>query len=254
MLLLDLSMEAPIITVPRNSDSEDNLEINLGSLQLSNVVRVVQGDGPLDPHAVVQARCTATVPDSHHGYWTQDQSTLYMGGLEFYVVRDGKAGRNIVQQYDAGTQLYMTRPLKDPAQRVPGFELAIEMPSLRACLDDVEYRMITTLASENTSEALRTPAGAVWLAQRLHTDGAAGEHHLECVCGLVWCVVRQRRYWCMHRLDAVDAPLHGEAPALQLGPTFIKAGDAISVRVTVNIGQVLCGCVRNCDGCSCAIV
>lgn len=91
---------------------------------------------------------------------------LYMGGLEFYVVRDGKAGRNIVQQYDAGTQLHLTRPLKDASTRVPGFELAIEMPSLRACLDDVEYHMITTLASENTAEALRTPGGAQWLAQR----------------------------------------------------------------------------------------
>lgn len=54
VLLLDLSMEAPVITVPRTSDSEDNLEINLGSLQLSNVVRLVQGNGPLDPLAVVQ--------------------------------------------------------------------------------------------------------------------------------------------------------------------------------------------------------
>lgn len=151
----------------------------------------------------------------------QDQSTLYMGGLEFFVVRNGQAGRNIVQQYDAGTQLYLTRPLKDAAAQVPGFELAIEMPSLRACLDDVEYRMITTLASENTAEALRTPGGAQWLATRYNDQEADDEQ--------------------VHELDDHAAPeslLPDAAPELQLGPTFIGAGDAVAVRVTVNIGQV----------------
>ncbi len=54
LLLLDLSMEAPVITMPRHSDSEDNIEVNLGSLQLSNVIGMVGGAHPLSGDAVVQ--------------------------------------------------------------------------------------------------------------------------------------------------------------------------------------------------------
>jgi hypothetical protein len=36
LLLLDVEMAAPVITIPRNSNSRDALEVDLGTLKLTN--------------------------------------------------------------------------------------------------------------------------------------------------------------------------------------------------------------------------
>ncbi len=177
-----------------------------------------------------------------------------MGGLECFVVRDGVAGRNIVQQYDTGTQLYLKRPLRDPAHSIPGFELSIEMPSIKACLADVEYAMITTLASENTTEHVVLPAGAAWMVARHggrtsgdvvvddHEQGGGAavgggggiqETHTQLGGGGDDDTTQQA-------VTTAGVSVGGEA--LELGPGFIGSTDTIAVRVAVNIGQV-CVCM-----------
>lgn len=44
ILELKVSMEAPNITMPRSSDSSDGIEVDLGSLRLSNAVAWRNGD------------------------------------------------------------------------------------------------------------------------------------------------------------------------------------------------------------------
>lgn len=48
ILTLDVSMEAPVITMPRCSSSSDTVEIDLGSLHLSNAVAWRDGDSTSD--------------------------------------------------------------------------------------------------------------------------------------------------------------------------------------------------------------
>lgn len=48
ILQLNVSMEAPVITVPRSSHSRDAIEVDLGSLQLSNAVAWRNGSSVQD--------------------------------------------------------------------------------------------------------------------------------------------------------------------------------------------------------------
>ena len=49
VLVLDINMDAPVITMPRNSDSSDSLQLDLGSLHLSNTVSWRGGSSGDDP-------------------------------------------------------------------------------------------------------------------------------------------------------------------------------------------------------------
>lgn len=49
LILLDISMEAPVIILPRNSDSSDSLEVDLGKLTLANRVLCLGPALPTSP-------------------------------------------------------------------------------------------------------------------------------------------------------------------------------------------------------------
>lgn len=49
ILELNISMEAPNITMPRSSDSKDAIEVDLGSLRLNNAVAWRNGDSMKRP-------------------------------------------------------------------------------------------------------------------------------------------------------------------------------------------------------------
>ena len=53
LLLLDVEMEAPVITMPRCSDSRDALEVDLGHLQLRNALSWRGGAGAGDKQVCV---------------------------------------------------------------------------------------------------------------------------------------------------------------------------------------------------------
>ena len=40
---MDVKLAAPVITMPRSTDSSDSMQVDLGSLYLTNNVRFVQG-------------------------------------------------------------------------------------------------------------------------------------------------------------------------------------------------------------------
>ena len=45
LLVLDVEMNAPVITIPRNTDSLDALEVDLGTFTLSNRIAWIGGKG-----------------------------------------------------------------------------------------------------------------------------------------------------------------------------------------------------------------
>ena len=49
ILMLDIDMEAPVITMPRGSDSKDTIVVDLGSLHLGNRVTWRNGDSVDNP-------------------------------------------------------------------------------------------------------------------------------------------------------------------------------------------------------------
>ena len=64
VLQMDIEMEAPVISMPRSSDSEDSLQIDLGFLNLHNSLKWIGGSSPEDPQ-VNAASCVTMiwVPD-----------------------------------------------------------------------------------------------------------------------------------------------------------------------------------------------
>ena len=53
ILQMDIEMEAPVISMPRSSDSEDSLQIDLGFLNLHNSLKWIGGSSPEDPQVNV---------------------------------------------------------------------------------------------------------------------------------------------------------------------------------------------------------
>ena len=53
ILELNVTMEAPNITMPRNSDSKDAVHLDLGSFSLSNAVAWRRGDSFKDPQVIL---------------------------------------------------------------------------------------------------------------------------------------------------------------------------------------------------------
>lgn len=48
LLLMDVEADAPVITMPRSSDSQDFLEVDLGTLKMTNCINWRFGSSPRD--------------------------------------------------------------------------------------------------------------------------------------------------------------------------------------------------------------
>lgn len=57
ILQMDIEMEAPVISMPRSSDSEDSLQIDLGFLNLHNSLKWIGGSSPDDPQVSCLLHC-----------------------------------------------------------------------------------------------------------------------------------------------------------------------------------------------------
>lgn len=52
LLLMDVELNAPVITIPRSSDSLDALEVDLGTFTLSNHIAWFGGEGSVSDRKV----------------------------------------------------------------------------------------------------------------------------------------------------------------------------------------------------------
>ncbi|KAK9834254.1 hypothetical protein WJX81_000411 [Elliptochloris bilobata] len=159
LLLLDVEMVAPVITMPRCSDSRDALEVDLGHLQMRNALSWRGGAGAGDKKAVLL-----------------EEDWVVLRDMGAYVAEGGHRGDNLIRDYDAGMRIRLRRPLRDRFRRLPAFEVGLAIPSIKAALSDREFALITSVAGANVSEPLRIPAAALWLEERVlqHAD-ADGE-------------------------------------------------------------------------------
>lgn len=64
-----------------------------------------------------------------------------------------------------GMKITLRRPIYNPKLRVPGTDVAIDIPSVTAVLAESEYQFITSMAGDNFSEPLKVPQAAQWLQQ-----------------------------------------------------------------------------------------
>ncbi|GAV71650.1 DUF946 domain-containing protein/DUF1162 domain-containing protein/Chorein_N domain-containing protein [Cephalotus follicularis] len=137
-LMLDLSLDTPIIIVPSNSQSQDFLQLDFGQLKVTNEF-------------------------SWHGCPEKDPSAVRLDilhaeilGINMSVGIDGHVGKPMIQE-GQGFDVYVRRSLRDVFRKVPTFSLEVKVGHLRGMMSDKEYNVIVNCISMNLCEAPRLP-------------------------------------------------------------------------------------------------
>jgi len=147
VLLLDVDMHAPVITMPLSSFSEDSIQLDLGHLTLSNSIAWEEHSG----HRMLL-----------------DSMSIKVTGVTTSTVVGGKRSTDIIKLVqEDGFCLTLRRLLHGPAGVVPTQSMDVVVPEVDVDLKDREFRLIAAIASSNLNEPLNLPPGAVWLQREL---------------------------------------------------------------------------------------
>ncbi|XP_044485071.1 uncharacterized protein LOC123210663 isoform X2 [Mangifera indica] len=136
---LDLSLDTPIIIVPRNSVSKDFIQLDLGQLKVTNEINW-HGSSEKDPSAVHI--------DVLHAEIT---------GVNMSVGINGSLGKPMIQD-GQGLDIFVRRSLRDVFRKLPTFSLEVKVGSLHVVMSDKEYHVILNCTSMNLNEAPNLPA------------------------------------------------------------------------------------------------
>ena len=133
-LVMKLSMDAPLITMPHSSTSSSGVKADLGTLALENSIKRANTGELLD------------------------ESILHLSGVTLMPSSGEGDGASLIQLSDEGWTIRWQRPLgKLQDKSIPGFELDIDIPTLQGHLSDLEYQNVTTIASSNINEEIDLP-------------------------------------------------------------------------------------------------
>ncbi|WOH07393.1 hypothetical protein DCAR_0726823 [Daucus carota subsp. sativus] len=137
-LKLDLSLDTPIIIVPRNSMSKDFIQLDLGNLKVRNEF-------------------------SWHGYPENDPSAVHLDildaeiiGINMAVGIDGCLGKPMIRD-GQDIHIYVRRSLRDVFRKVPTLALEVKVGLLHCVMSDKEYTIILDCFSKNMNEEPNLP-------------------------------------------------------------------------------------------------
>ncbi|KAJ4956285.1 hypothetical protein NE237_013068 [Protea cynaroides] len=137
-LKLDLSLDTPIIILPRDSKSKDFLQLDLGQLQVRNEF-------------------------SWHGCPDNDASAVHLDvlhaeilGVNMAVGVNGLLGKPMIRE-GRGLHIYVCRSLRDVFRKVPTFSIEVKVGSLHGVISDKEYNVILDCAYTNIYEEPKLP-------------------------------------------------------------------------------------------------
>ncbi|XP_019431159.1 PREDICTED: uncharacterized protein LOC109338390 isoform X1 [Lupinus angustifolius] len=137
-LKLDLTLDTPIIVVPRNSISKDFIQLDLGKLHVKNEF-------------------------SWHGSHEGDPSAVHIDllhaqilGINMSVGINGCLGKSMVRECQ-GFDIFVRRSLRDVFRKVPTFSLEVKVDSLHGIMSDKEYKVILDCTYMNLAEEPRLP-------------------------------------------------------------------------------------------------
>ncbi|XVE82332.1 hypothetical protein DITRI_Ditri15bG0139900 [Diplodiscus trichospermus] len=137
-LKLDLTLDTPIIIVPRNSVSKEFIQLDVGLLKVTNEI-------------------------SWHGFPDKDPSAVHLDvlhaeilGVNMSVGIDGCIGKSLIRE-SRGLDVYVRRSLRDVFRKVPTFALEVKVGFLHGVMSDKEYDVIQNCTTMNLNEAPRLP-------------------------------------------------------------------------------------------------
>ncbi|XP_010500318.2 PREDICTED: uncharacterized protein LOC104777719 [Camelina sativa] len=137
-LKLDLSLDTPIIVVPRDSLSKDYIQLDLGQLEVSNDISW-HGCPEKDPSAV-----------------RVDVLHAKILGLNMSVGINGSIGKPMIRE-GQGLDIFVRRSLRDVFKKVPTVSVEVKIDFLHAVISDKEYDIIVSCTTMNLFEEPRLP-------------------------------------------------------------------------------------------------
>ncbi|XP_062223332.1 uncharacterized protein LOC133922148 [Phragmites australis] len=135
---LDLSLDTPIIIVPKNSQSEDYIQLDLGQLKVRNELSWHGGEES-DPSAV-----------------RLDILNAEINGINMAVGVNGTLGKCMIRE-GHGIKVEVRRSLRDVFRKVPLLSMKVQIRLLHGVMSDKEYNVITNCISTNLSETPNLP-------------------------------------------------------------------------------------------------
>ncbi|XP_042516642.1 uncharacterized protein LOC122090931 isoform X2 [Macadamia integrifolia] len=137
-LKLDISLDTPIIIIPRDSKSKDFLQLELGQLQVRNEF-IWHGCPDNDPSAV-----------------HLDVLHAEIVGINVAVGVNSHIGKPMIQEAQ-GLHVYVRRSLRDVFRKVPTFSVEVKVGSLHGAMSDKDYSVILDCAYMNINEEPKLP-------------------------------------------------------------------------------------------------
>jgi hypothetical protein len=158
-LLLDVSLDAPIVVLPLNSHSPDHLEIDLGTLLVKNRI-VWERRGALGGVSGSAAPAGAPALGDgclRHQKVLMDDMTVQLLNLSGWVISGGRRGDNFIRHMGDGITVDVRRTLLALPGPPPPMAVAVRMKVLVASLLDTEYHKILGILSGNFGETPNLP-------------------------------------------------------------------------------------------------
>jgi len=135
---LDLSLETPIIIVPKNSQSEDYIQFDLGQLKVRNEFSW-HGGKETDPSAV-----------------RLDVLHAEINGINMAVGVNGTLGKCMIRD-GRGINIEVRRSLRDVFKKVPILSMKFQIGLLHGVMSDKEYNVAISCISTNLSDTPNLP-------------------------------------------------------------------------------------------------
>lgn len=137
-LKLDLSLDTPIIIIPRHSLSKDSIQLDLSQLRVTNEFHWY-GFPEKDPSAV-----------------HVDVLHAEIFGINMAVGVDGFVGEPLIRE-GQGFDVYVRRSLRDVFRKVPTLSIEVKVGLLHGLMSDKEYSVILDCVYMNLYELPRLP-------------------------------------------------------------------------------------------------
>ncbi|KAH0638247.1 hypothetical protein KY289_038162, partial [Solanum tuberosum] len=135
---LDLSLDTPLIIVPRNSRSEDFMQLDLGHLRVQNEF------------------CWFGFPEKDPSAVHLDILDAEILGINMAVGINGHIGKPMIRE-GRDIHVYVRRSLRDVFRKVPTFVLEVKVGLLHGMMTDKEYNVILDCFYMNFSESPTLP-------------------------------------------------------------------------------------------------
>ncbi|CAM6102066.1 unnamed protein product [Calypogeia fissa] len=135
---LNVSLDTPIIIMPRNSQSQEFMQLDLGHLEVFNAFHW-HGGGKSDPSAVHMDVLSAEITD-----------------MNMVVGINGQPGKPMIEEA-SGIHIVVQRPLRDLFKKVPEMQVDVQVDMLYGVMSDKEYLVIIDCASTNLAEQPNLP-------------------------------------------------------------------------------------------------